>query len=320
MFADKLFVENRDELLRDSGIALTNTVTKADDIYKGIKQTNDATLDSRLLVNVSDLAYKKTNQLVLGDASTGIDVDEFLSKCISYMRNGGPLGRDDDEDAPTSSRRTRRRRDSNEDDAEDDDIVGETLDWEILGRHACFPFNARPCVPSFLLGPLSVEKKQRTQTQRRSRQVRENLGKEARPEALSREDLTQSDENALTAVCKKINAHLRKHAQRAETALQDAGFQSENELRSQRGRDMLKKLRLTDVGGPALFDYVVNPRSFGQTVENLFYVSFLIKEGTFGIYNDSQGMPTIGMSGYARFTLVESLTNLSVSTIGPQHS
>ena len=276
---------------------MTLTVRAANNIYKSVKQTNDAILDSRLLVNVSDLANKKTAQLVLGDSSTGVDVDEFLSKCITYMRNGGPLERgDDDVDAPSSSRRRQtRRRDDDSEAEDDDDPIGEPLDWEVLGRHACFPYNARPCVPSFLLGPLSVEKKHRTQTQRRSRQAKDTAGRESRPEALSREDLSQSDENGLTAICTRIRKHLNQHVNKAEQALTQAGFRNTDELQSERGKAMLKKCRVADTGGVPLFDYVVNPRSFGQTVENLFYVSFLIKEGSFGIQNDGKGLPTISM-------------------------
>jgi hypothetical protein len=275
--------------MRDKGDGLTRTVNAANSIYSKIKQTSDATLDSRLMVNVSDLANKKTAQLVLGDSSTGIDVDEFLSKCITYMRNGGPLDGDEDEVPSTARRRNRGRRGHDD----DDDVVGEMLDFEVLGRHACFPYNSRPCVPNFLLGPLSVEKKTRTQTQRRARQSKDTAGREARPEALTRADLSQSDVNGLTAICKRIKKHLVEHVQRAEKTLEEAGFDSAEDLQSARGKAMMRKCRISETGGVSLFDYVVNPRSFGQTVENLFYVSFLIKEGNFGIQNDSQGLPTV---------------------------
>lgn len=211
------------------------------------------------------------------------------------MRNGGPLDREE-EDAAPRRRRTQAHDDS--DDEEDEDDIGGPLDWEIFGRNACFPFNARPCVPSFLLGPLSVEKKLRTQTQRRARQSKDTAGREARPEVLSRDDLSHSDESGLKAVCERINTHLRKHAARAEKALGNAGITDSEDLKSEHGKRLLKQLRITETGGPSLFDYVINPRSFGQTVENLFYVSFLIKEGAFGIENDSEGLPTIGMSYY----------------------
>ena len=275
--------------MRDDGTGLNETISRANRLFKKVKQTNDATIDSRLLVNVSDLAYKKSAQLVLGDTSTGIDVDEFLSKCITYMRNGGPLSRD--EQVTSSSRR--RQTNAEDSDEEDDDMVGEALDWEFLGRHACFPYNSRPPVPSFLLGPLSVEKRQRTQTQRRARNAKDTAGREARPEALSRGDLNTSDENGLTAICTRIRNQLQRHISKAEKTLESAGFTSMEDLQTERGKAMLRKVRMSGNGGVGLFDFVINPRSFGQTVENLFYVSFLIKEGAFGVQNDDQGLPTI---------------------------
>ena len=81
-------------------------------------------------------------------------------------------------------------------------------------------------------------------------------------------------------------------------------FSSPEELESDYGRDWLKEHRITQHGGPVLFDYVINPHSFGQTVENLFYVSFLIKEGYAGIGSDPDGMPILGESkSSARFDI-----------------
>ena len=221
------------------------------------------------------------------------------------MRNGGPLDRDDDgneeETPPSTSRRRQRRRRSTNDDEEDAD-TGAPLDWALLGQHACYPYNTRPCVPSFLLGPLSVEKKLRTQTQRRARQSKDTAAsREARPEALSREDLHTADDNGLTAICKRINTRLRKHVSRGTSAIEQAGFATRDELvHSERGKAMLKKYRLSETGGVSLFDFVLNPLSFGQTVENLFYVSFLIKEGALGVQSDGEGLPTIGKYLHAR--------------------
>lgn len=42
-----------------------------------------------------------------------------------------------------------------------------------------------------------------------------------------------------------------------------------------------------------LFRFFINPFSFGQSVENLFYTSFLIKDGRLKLYTDKQGIPCI---------------------------
>jgi hypothetical protein len=238
---------------------------------------------------VSDIAFRKANQLVLGDTSTGVDIDEFLSKCISYMRNDGPVEGDED---PAPSRRRRNQNRQESDDESDDDAAGQPLNWEFLGRHACVPYNSRPPVPSFLLGPLSVQKKQRTQTQRRARQTRET-GREARPENLTSNDLNLSNENDLKAVCGRLHDDLLNHCKRADKALGRAGITEEEQLKSDKGRSVLHKSRISTTGGPNLLEYALDPLDFGQTVENLFRISFLIKEGQFAVKIDEDGLPTL---------------------------
>jgi len=56
---------------------------------------------------------------------------------------------------------------------------------------------------------------------------------------------------------------------------------------------VLKKNRITATGGPNLLEYALDPLDFGQTVENLFRISFLIKEGTCGVEPDEDGLPTL---------------------------
>ncbi|KAK5729932.1 hypothetical protein LTR17_011571 [Elasticomyces elasticus] len=293
------FNENRDGLLHGpepvSGDGITTTLNRANNLFLKVKQTGDATVDSRLLVNVTDLAYKKTAQLVQGDSSTGIDVDEFLSKCITFMRNGGPLPSDGDEPG-TSRRRTGRQRGGDDSDDEGGGFdEEERLDFECLGRKACFVFNARPAVPSFLLGPLSVEKKVRKEVQRRAKQGKDTAGRETRPEALTKDDLQKSEENGLTQICTRIRAQLKSHIIEAGHQLVDVLGLTEDDEGSEYYREMLRKHRLRENNGVPLFEFVLNPRSFGQTVENIFYISFLIKEGSVAVKLDDEGLPTINI-------------------------
>ncbi|KAJ8604994.1 hypothetical protein MRB53_041591 [Persea americana] len=284
-------LDRRDELLKDDGSGLTHAVKKADTIFKSVKQTGDATLDSRFLVDVSDIAFKKSATLVSGDNSTGVDVDEFLTKCLAYMRTGGTATQ---QSRPRASQRIA----NDESDAEDEDNGG-PLDWRFLGRHACYPYNSRPPVPTFLLGPLSLIKKQRAATQRRKRTA--DTGQETRPEALSREDLTQSEQSSLTAQVSMIRKSMKKHIKTAEKVVMDAGITTPEAAKSERGKRLMKEQLLAQVNGNPgvpLFHFVINPQSFGQTVENLFYVSFLIKEGAAGLGIEDD-VPILCKSSYS---------------------
>lgn len=297
---DRDFRDRRDELLQDDGPALADTVKGADALFSKVKQTGDATLDSRLLVDVSDLAYKRSAALVLGSNSTGLDIDEFLAKVVSYMRNHGPIQAESAHQSSLPQQRQRpadRDGDGDDEDEDADDEITNTvpLDWEFLGRNACYPHNVRPPVRSFLLGPLSLEKKQRAQTQRRARNARDANVYEAKPQAITRDDLTNNDAASLTSQCAAIMKQLKKHVKTAVSALRDAGITSED-IGTERGRKMMRKLRLAHVdgtAGPPLLEYVINPHSFGQTVENVFYASFLIKEGSAGIGFDPDGLPVL---------------------------
>ncbi len=43
------------------------------------------------------------------------------------------------------------------------------------------------------------------------------------------------------------------------------------------------------------FHFLVDPRSFAKTVENMFHFAFLIKDGRVGVELDSDGLPNIYM-------------------------
>lgn len=199
----------------------------------------------------------------------------------------GPIS---DEPEPNTQRQGRSRRTQVDDDDEvEDENNGDALNWDWLGRQACFPHNTRPPVSGFLLGPLSVQKKVRQQTQRKAREARQNPANATRPEEIEAKDLEQSATN-LTTQCQQIVKLLRDiQVKGQEQAEQEYDEHASDEAT----RAMLDKYNLSDTGGVPLFKFCVNPKSFGQTVENLFYVSFMIKEGKIGIDIDSRGFPTL---------------------------
>lgn len=192
---------------------------------------------------------------------------------------------------PTQRRRQRQsQRDPNASDGEDD---GDAMNWDWLGRKACLPFSSRPTVSGFLLGPLSVEKRTRNVTQRKAAE-RHDPTQVVRPNDLVQEDLGQVDNN-LTATCNEI-LHLlsdtqnRSQQQVQEEVAKEYGDNAPDEA----VQAAMDKYNVCDDGGIPLFKFCMNPRSFGQSVENLFYVSFLVRDGNAGINTDnSREIPTL---------------------------
>jgi hypothetical protein len=287
----KTLNENRSEYLAPTSTGIRDILLKANDFSGQVKQTSDATIDSRLLVNTAELSYKKTLALISGDTSQGIDIEDFISKCAQYMRSGEEDGFQASQ-APSSTQRRRRRND--EEEAEND---GDMLNWEYLGRHACLPNISRPSVPGFLLGPLSLEKRVRKVVIRQAK-LRLNTLEETRPEVLKAGDIEKSENENLTTLCLQILTRLKKvkkdAAQAVEAEQDRLEREAGRELTSSEAAKLLDRHRISDRLGIPFFNFVINPRSFGQSVENMFYTSFLIRDGKLGLHFDEQGMPYLG--------------------------
>ena len=261
---------------------MIKTLQKQNELYGNVKQTSDATLDSRLLVSTADLSAKRTTQLNVGDSTTGIDVDDFVTKCINFMRRAAGDG--------TSTQRQRQQRQSSEDVDDQAFDEGDAFDWEYLGRNACYQYTIRPPAPGFLLGPLSVQKRARKATQRRERLGRRDPNEATRPEELKAQDLERTENSNLTTLCRNIRALLVQSMQEKRDA---AEAECTEDVTDEEMTDLLDKHSIGDDSGMLFFNFVINPKSFGQSVENLFYVSFLIRDGLVGIGSDSRRLPTL---------------------------
>ncbi|KAG9006362.1 nuclear protein [Tulasnella sp. JGI-2019a] len=132
-------------------------------------------------------------------------------------------------------------------DDEDDDAVEREieLNWDKLGWKALGK-SQRGLGLDFMLGPLAVEPTRRTQKQRvKAEKV---IDEEVRPQEVSAEELAARDEAETSKIVADLAQFLENHGEPVN-----------------------------------LFELIVNPHSFPQSVENLFYVSFLVRLGDVAI-------------------------------------
>ncbi|GLI80752.1 hypothetical protein PoHVEF18_009109 [Penicillium ochrochloron] len=280
------FNDSRTEYMQPGNDGILKTLETANGLFAKVKQTSDATIDSRLLVNAADLTHKKTAQLALGDSSAGIDVDEFVSKCISYMRRGPDLT-----DGGSTQRRQRYRQTQRDPNDSDEGESGDPMNWDWLGRMACLRHNSRPAVSGFLLGPLSVQKRSRQNTQRSGRE-RFDATQAIQPQDLAQEDLGQQENLNLTAMCSQINQLLNRTIQDIEHQVNSI-LNEEPDPTEARVLEVMHEHHTSPTGGVCLFRFCIDPESFGQSVENLFYVSFLVRDGHAGVSMSDRGTPTL---------------------------
>lgn len=268
---------------------LLDALKTQNNLFGKVRQTADAALDSRFLVNASELAGKKLSNSLQGNTGVAIDLDQFVSKCIYFMKSGGHVA--GDEDAATIPVA---------DAEQDEDEDGDGLDWALLGRQACFPSNRRPPISSFLLGPLSVQKRVRT-TQRKARSQRQPLGPATRPQEIKEGDIQQSENSNLSHLVKGIKSRLSEHIENGGEAIYNELSQiPEDERNDEDEVAACRRFRVAQTpdgeGAVGLLDFAINPHDFGQTVENLFYISFLVREGNAKIIKDDDGLPLLSKS------------------------
>lgn len=285
--------ENAEAYMQVGSTKVFEALARLDEININIKQTNEAAIDSKALVTLVDLQSRKLQKLTAGNLGNGIDTDEFVSKCITYMRRGAGIADDEDEELTHTQRNRRegaqRGAIGSDDDASDGEEGGDMMDWAHLGRYACIPNVRRPALSGFLLGPMSVQKKVRKLVTRTA-PLRVRDLQEVRPEVLNTEDLA-ANENDLTAICTKILKQLKSVR---DTAIQELRtMQVDDSIDDEQMERAMEILGITETGNVDLVRFCINPRSFGQTVENMFYVSFLIREGMVEVHFEENELPSL---------------------------
>ncbi|KAJ7647211.1 Nse4 C-terminal-domain-containing protein [Roridomyces roridus] len=225
--------EHQHNLNEYSAEQLTEQVHQADALFVNVKGPQEATLDSALLVIASNIGAQKARAMKSGSGS--FDVDDFVSKLLSFM--GGTKSLDVDDS-----------------DGEDAESSTGSLEWDRIGRKALAKSRRVPAL-GFMLGPLSIEQKKRTATKRAK--FEKDKADERKPQELKEEDIARSENETTKNVA------------------------------------TLENLLREEEGAINLFKFVINPTNFAQSVENIFYLSFLIRDGKVALESQDDGQVMI---------------------------
>lgn len=213
--------DRKQELVLGTSTALVDRINEANNLYNQITLTTEATLDSRLLAVTSELGAQHIKNTRLENSS--VDMSEYIGRIRHFMGANHHVVAED---------------------ANNNDDEADELDWKSLASVASYSMRTAPSF-RFLLGPLSIEVKQRkvgTQRVRAHNIVVERDEEEREPEELQVDDI-QKEENETTRNIKAVHSILSM------------------------------------VGPLPFWKFVINPDSFSQSVENVFYCAFLTKEG-----------------------------------------
>ncbi|KAJ7251552.1 Nse4 C-terminal-domain-containing protein [Mycena haematopus] len=140
----------------------------------------------------------------------------------------------------------------------DDDSDGEdnrgSLEWDRIGRRALAKSRRVPAM-GFMLGPLSIEQKKRNVT-KRAKFEKDKADMRA-PQEIKEEDIARAENETTKNVA------------------------------------TLETLLAAEDGPVNLFEFVINPNDFAQSVENIFYLSFLIRDGKVALETQDDGQVVI---------------------------
>lgn len=159
--------------------------------------------------------------------------------------------------------------DSEEDEDEDDEYALTRDNIINFGRHVLPYFRIIPRA-TFLLGSLDKEIVQ--PAARKQREVK------------PRKEKLKVDKEAVRTQIKELN----------KENVEDENDKNPTVSEIERIYSILKKYHKKKGSPIGLYEFIINPTSFSRSIENMFYLSFLIKDGYAKLFIDStDGLPVI---------------------------
>jgi len=255
-------IDNRLECVDPNSNLIETIMDKVEKTFNSVKKPREAVSDSCALHELAILGKERIKNLKC--AFRSFNNNEFMDKLKDYMANQESTstkqeptqpGDDSSEEETTQLNRSRNSKKSKK-------YVLKKEIIENFGTNVMSYFHILP-QPKCLVGSLEKElllSKKKIQRQRKEK---------------------KSDEEVRTKI--------------KELDVNDNNKEANNTVsETERIYTILKKYFKKNKGNPlCLYTFLVNPVSFSRTIENIFYISFLVKDGYAKIYLDDDNMPVI---------------------------
>ena len=159
--------------------------------------------------------------------------------------------------------------DETDEEGNQQDVRLESLDWKKVGKIAAHSLR-RTAAIEFMHGPLSMAAPEKKVRKVKEKKTGEKPGAAAK---VTPEQLVKVDNNNEEATTKEVQ---RVYEALMRVTEPDGGDEDDEEIKP-----------------VSYFEFVTNPHSFSQTVENIFHLSFLINKGNAAIELDDNGSPIV---------------------------
>ncbi|KAI5965565.1 uncharacterized protein KGF55_000927 [Candida pseudojiufengensis] len=212
--------------------------------------------DSEVFKDVSGFAALNARNLRFGDHGIALDDKDVFKKLKRFAATDDSILKEEEENDDMEI-------DQDDEDEENDFIQGEfqfnTVNWLKLGI-LYYQVSKKPISIEFLNGPLASEKRKLTPRTRTIDDTKKN-GSSTTARAVAATDINGDEEKNTAHMVRLVyDTYLKKDPQ------EEINF----------------------------YQFFIDPESFAQSVENLFYTSFLVKDGRLKLYTSTiTGHPCI---------------------------
>ena len=268
---NKTIQENADELADATSSQFAKMRHKNNVLWDQVRYTREAVLDGDNLDFLATRAARQVDKLV--------EVCEYVNDCIiiysfSFAHQAKSQTQVPRYDAIRFCTKLKTKLSSNRG----------AFDWRKLGAEVGVCFNALPSNVTFLAGPLRSDytRKERKKAERRPKPSDSDNEEDDKPEEVKTQE---KDADKLSAVEQNI--------QTVSEVLRKTSTLEQKRLAEECNLDELEPEKRQRVGEVSAIEYLFNPKSFTQTVENIFHFSFLLKNGMASIYKTNDKGPMV---------------------------